>query len=280
MFINVFFVVIVLTVTINVPSALSCCGDGASNVVFTGCRCILGSCRSSSGGQVAARGGSTRGFGVASLMGGDSIVSRRVSMCKVTSSDGCMGVGGLDSLGGGRICVSTSFTSGCKLTTNSAMSLSRGCRGGSCGFGMTKLCRGSRDLTIFVSVSGCKGMFRLGRGRFDKFLSSDGVASVSRSGVTAAVAVRSVAGVTSRLSRSVNSCVACFRMLYVLLTTIVVCLLAGLVVRGGRGTVSVAGVLKCRGGRVTDLCLLSADVIIMVTSLVDIVLKALIVTTT
>lgn len=284
LFIKIIFTGLLLFFKVLLPSTLSRCRLRVRRGVLTGCRCVLSiptdTC--SKGGtstvdslvrccvSAEASGGSTRGFSTCSLGAvPNGCGDRRVALCNIRPSDGCVHT----SLSKRNICVSDTCTSGFQVGRNSAVALGRGCRGSRCSFGMSKVCSCTTDLYMFVRESGLGRTFSLRSSCFKKCFSSARVQSVPSGCVNSIVSLRTLAGVSERLSISVKSVVKVVCKFSIVVFLIIVCLLSGIVVRGGTRSVSVAGVLNCAGNRVDHLCVLSASLIIIFYLLLDLPIR-------
>lgn len=307
LFLKVLFTGLLLVFNLLFPTMLSRCRAILRSGLLYGCRCVLrvpvGTVSRSRGlrdligvlcfrRRIRASGPSTRGFDTCSLGAASGRCGRRrVLLCKLTSGDRCLPVSFRRATAGGSksaqasssamapMCVSSTCTSGCLLSVNSRVALGRTCRSSACAFCVRKVCSCRKKLAIFLPRRRLGGLFSLNSSCFDNFLSSDRVASVSPGCVNSIVSLSDLSGVSERLGISVKDVVCLLSKFSVILFVVLVCLLSGVVVRGGTRSVSVAGVLKCSSQRVDDLCLLSAAVVIIIFLLLDFPVRAILVGT-
>lgn len=268
LFVGVFFVMILLAMSLGLPSTLEYYQNNAENMIFSKYQYVLSSYEDDDGDLIQTENPDAEKVSISSLIRKSDALDEEISVYSVADGSRYIKIDGLENLKDNEVFISQTFGQKYSLNKGDVFELEEKYENKSYEFKVAGIYDKSISLAVFMPEESYKAMFELKENEFGGFLSDTEITDIDEDYIATVITKADITKMCDQLNHSMGSYMDYFSVLCVALSAVLIYMLSTLIIEKNESAISMAKILGYTNGEIGSLYLNSTTIVLIISDAV------------
>ncbi|MCM1272920.1 MAG: FtsX-like permease family protein [Clostridium sp.] len=274
LFVGILFIMVLLAMAVGMPATLDYYQDKAEDMMFAKYQYVLKSCKTPDGNIVSTENDDAEQFAMCALLRKGENMDEEISVYGVSDDSKYISIGGLDSLDGNKVYISTSYSEKYNVKEGDTIRLDEKYEDKQYEFyveGIYDKCL-SQNLAVFMPINTYRHTFEIEEDEFVGYMSNTEISDIAEENIATVITKRDVTKMCDQLDHSMGAYMQYFQVLCTLLSAVLIYLLTKIIIEKNENAISMTKILGYENKEIAGLYMFSTTIWVVVASIASVFL--------
>ncbi len=275
LFAGVFFVAVLLSMAVGMPSTLKHYQEHASEMMFADYQYILTGYEDEDGNTITTETEGAEPFSMHTLLLKNKALNEEISVYGIQKESQYVTLPGYDTLKENEVCISASFADKYDLTPGDSITLDEKYEEKQYTFTVAGIYEKSMSIAVFLPMDTFASVFDREADAFTGFLSYSEIQDLDEDSIATVITQRDITKMADQLDHSMGSYMTYFQYLCILLSAVLIYLLTKIIIEKNETAISMIKILGYEDREIFRLYLLSTTLVVLLADALSTILGSL-----
>ncbi len=261
--IGVFFVMVLLAMSIGLPSTLKYYQDNAENMMFAKYQYILSSYEDEDGDLIETENPDAEKFSISTLVKRSNALDEEISVYSVEDESKYIKTDGISELKDNEVFISETFSEKYSLGKGDIFELEEKYENKTYEFKVAGIYDKSISLAVFMPEESYSTTFELKENEFGGFLSDTEITDIDEDYIATVITKADITKMCDQMNHSMGSYMDYFSVLCAALSAVLIYMLSTLIIEKNESAISMTKILGYTNGEIGSLYLNSTTIVLL-----------------
>ncbi len=272
LFVGVFFVAVMLAMSVGMPATLKHYQDHVSEMMFADYQYVLNGYEDEDGNLITTENANAEKFDLCTLVRKGSAMDEEISVYGVEKNSRYVDISEFDHMKEGEVFVSSTYSEKYQLSVGDKFTLDEKYEDNQYTFTVAGIYDRGLSMAVFLPIQHYESIFNLKKNEFTGFLSDEKIDDIDEDRIATVITQREITKMADQLDHSMGAYMTYFQYLCILLSAVLIYLLTKIIIEKNETAISMIKILGFEDREIFRLYLLSTTIVVILADLVSTVL--------
>lgn len=276
LFFGVFFISVMLALSVGMPNTLDYYKENAENMMFSNYQYVLNAYEDSDGNTIDTENKDAEPFCIKTLQRKSDAIDEEISVYGISDNSKYVKIENLQSLEDGEVYISNSFSEKYGVSVGDTITLDEKYENKQYTFKVAGFYEKSLGLSMFMPVEGFRLEFDLEPNEFSGYISDTPTADIKSENIATIITERDITKMCDQLDHSMGSYMQYSQVLCILLSAVMLYLLTKIIIEKNENAISMVKILGYQNPEIARLYLLPTTLVLLIADAASVFLCSLV----
>jgi putative ABC transport system permease protein len=278
LFAGIFFVAVMLALSVGMPSTLQYYKDNVTDMMFAKYQYVLKDYEDEEGDLIATETENAEEFSMYTLQKKSEAIDEEISVYGISEGSSYVKIDALKTLDENEVYISASFGEKYNLKVGDTVTLDEKYESKQYEFQVAGIYDRCQSIAVFMPIANFRAVFDMEDEAFTGYFSDKEITDIDEEMIATVITEKEITKICDQLERSMGSMMTYYQFLCILLSAVLMYLLTKIIIEKNETAISMTKILGYDNREIASLYLLSTTMIVVLADIITVFLGARVMT--